>query len=75
MRLHNFSFYISNQILLSNNLNEISKNLEIIINFFVLLSFLWFFLFIKLSLIKESTTNQFLYLQMITQIKKSIYLV
>ena len=63
MRLHNFSFYMSNQILLSNNLNDISKKLEITINFFVLLSFLWFFLFIKLSLIKESTTNQFLYLQ------------
>ena len=64
MRIHNLSFYIRNQILLSNNnLNEISKKLELAINLFIILSFLWFFLFIKIALIKESITNPFLYLQ------------
>ena len=63
MRIHNLSYYIRNQILFNNNINEISKKLEITMHIFIILSFIWFFLFIKLSLIKESITNPFLYLQ------------
>ena len=65
MRIYNISYFYNNPFYLNNNLNYtiIAQKLELIINFFLILTFAWFFIFIKLVLVKDNIKNPFLYLQ------------
>ena len=64
MRIHNVLYYLNNpSITIVNNSNQLRKVLEIIINIIIVLSLILFFLFIKLSIIREKNNNSFLYLK------------
>ena len=65
MRIHNISYFYSNPFYLNNNINYavIAKKFEMIINILLILTFIWFFLFVKLVIIKENIKNPFLYLR------------
>ena len=72
MRMYNASYFINNSIYSINNYNNIRKKLELFINTLIIVSFIWFFLFINLTFIKENINNPFLYLENEHTIKKEI---
>ena len=72
MRIYNVSYFLNSPINSINNCNNIRKKLEIIINTLIIISFIWFFLLIKLTFIKENISNPFLYLENEHTISKDI---
>ena len=72
MRIHNVPYFIINPIYSSNNINNIRKKIEIYINIMIFLSFIWFFFFIQITIIKGNIDNSFLYLQNEQEIKNDI---
>ena len=72
MRIHNVPYFIINPIYSSNNISNIRKKIEIYINIMIFLSFIWFFFFIQITIIKGNIDNSFLYLQNEQEIKNDI---
>jgi len=60
MRIHNLSVFVStnNNYNYLGRSNNVSDKLELLANIIIILSFIWFFLFIKLS-IQENNNNYF----------------